>query len=216
MSKVISFSEIQQHLHDGMSIMSGGFMGVGAPELIVKAILDSGIKDITLISSDTAVVDKGVGPLIVNGRVKKLIASHIGTNPETGKRMIAGELEVELTPQGTLAERIRAGGAGLGGFLTPTGVGTVVEEGKQKLTIDGIEYLLELPLKADLVIIKADIADEIGNVVYQGATRNFNPLMALAGKTVIVEATKIVKVGEIDPNLVMTPATLVDYVISSN
>lgn len=216
MSKVISFSEIQQHLHDGMSIMSGGFMSVGAPELIVKAILDSGIKDITLISSDTAVVDKGVGPLIVNGRVKKLIASHIGTNPETGKRMIAGELEVELTPQGTLAERIRAGGAGLGGFLTPTGVGTVVEEGKQKLTIDGIEYLLELPLKADLVIIKADIADEIGNVVYQGATRNFNPLMALAGKTVIVEATKIVKVGEIDPNLVMTPATLVDYVISSN
>lgn len=213
MSKCISIDKIRTHFFDGMTIMSGGFMGCGAPEIIIKEILDLGIKDITLISSDTAMIDTGVGPLIFNGRVKKLYASHIGTNPETGKRMIAGEIDIELCPQGTLAERIRAGGAGLGGFLTPTGVGTVVEEGKQKITIDGVEYLLELPLKADVAIIKADIADESGNLVFAGAARNFNPMMALAAKTVIVQATKIVKVGEIDPNLVMTPAAVVDYIV---
>lgn len=215
MSKLISVSEIRPHLFDGMTLMSGGFMGCGAPELIIKEILEAGIKDITLISTDTAMVDTGVGPLIVNGRVKKLYASHIGTNPETGKKMIAGEIDVELCPQGTLAERIRAGGAGLGGFLTPTGVGTVVEEGKQKLTIDGVEYLLELPLKADVAILKAEIADERGNLVFAGAARNFNPMMALAAKTVIVQAKKIVKVGEIDPNLVMTSAAVVDYIVQA-
>lgn len=215
MSKLISINEIRPHFFDGMTLMSGGFMGCGAPELIIKEILDAGIKDITLISTDTAMVDTGVGPLIVNDRVKKLIASHIGTNPETGKKMIAGELEVELSPQGTLAERIRAGGAGLGGFLTPTGVGTVVEEGKQKLTIDGVEYILELPLKADVAIIKADIADESGNLIYAGSARNFNPMMAMAAKTVIVQATKVVKVGELDPNLVMTPAAVVDYIVKA-
>lgn len=215
MSKLISVSEIRPHLFDGMTLMSGGFMGCGAPELIIKEILEAGIKDITLISTDTAMVDTGVGPLIVNGRVKKLYASHIGTNPETGKKMISGEIDVELCPQGTLAERIRAGGAGLGGFLTPTGVGTVVEEGKQKLTIDGVEYLLELPLKADVAILKAEIADERGNLVFAGAARNFNPMMALAAKTVIVQAKKIVKVGEIDPNLVMTSAAVVDYIVQA-
>lgn len=215
MSKRISVNDIRPYLFDGMTIMSGGFMGCGAPEIIIQEILDAGIKDITLISSDTAMVDTGVGPLIVNNRVKKLYASHIGTNPETGKRMISGELEVELCPQGTLAERIRAGGAGLGGFLTPTGVGTVVEEDKQKITIEGVEYLLELPLKADLAIIKADIADESGNLIYAGAARNFNPLMALAAKTVIVQATKVVPVGELDPNFVMTPATLIDHIVTA-
>lgn len=215
MSKLISISEIRPHFFDGMTLMSGGFMGCGAPELIIKEILDAGIKDLNLISTDTAMVDTGVGPLIVNGRVKKLIASHIGTNPETGRRMIAGEMEVELSPQGTLAERIRAGGAGLGGFLTPTGVGTVVEEGKQKLTIDGVEYILELPLKADVAIIKADIADESGNLIFAGSARNFNPMMAMAAKTVIVQATKVVKVGELDPNLVMTPAAVVDYIVKA-
>lgn len=215
MSKCISIDKIRPHFFDGMTLMSGGFMGCGAPELIIKEILDAGIKDLTLISSDTAMIDTGVGPLIVNGRVKKLYASHIGTNPETGKRMIAGEIDVELCPQGTFAERIRAGGAGLGGILTPTGVGTIVEEGKQKLTIDGVEYLLELPLKADVAIIKADIADESGNLVFAGAARNFNPMMAMAAKTVIVQATKVVKVGELDPNLVMTPAAVVDYIVKA-
>ncbi|WGE68866.1 acetate CoA-transferase subunit alpha [Actinobacillus equuli subsp. haemolyticus] len=214
MSKVIPIAEVKNYLFDGMSIMSGGFMGVGTSAKLVQAILDSGIKDITLICSDTATIETGVGPLIAHNRVKKVIASHIGTNPETGKKMISGEIEVELVPQGTFAERVRAGGAGLGGFLTPTGVGTVVEEGKQKIQIDGKDFLLELPLKADLAIIKADTADEAGNLIYQGAARNFNPLMALAGKVVMVEATHIVKTGELDPNLVMTPATLVDFLVS--
>ncbi|MGR6980553.1 acetate CoA-transferase subunit alpha [Testudinibacter sp. P27/CKL/0425] len=216
MSKKIPISEIKQHLFDGMSIMSGGFMGIGAAEMLINAVLESGIKDITLISTDTALVDTGVGPLISHNRVKKVIASHIGTNPETGKKMISGEMQVELVPQGTLAERIRAGGAGLGGILTPTGVGTVVEEGKQKISVEGVEYLLELPLKADLALIKADIADESGNLIYAGSARNFNPLMALAAKTVIAEVNNIVAVGELDQNQVMTPATLVDYLVCNS
>lgn len=213
MSKIIPISEIQKFLFDGMTIMSGGFMGIGTPSRIVQAILDANIKDITLICSDTALVDTGVGPLVVNNRVKKVIASHIGTNPETGKKMIAGEIEVELVPQGTFAERIRAGGAGLGGFLTPTGIGTIVEQGKQKIQVEGVDYLLELPLKADLAIIKANVSDEIGNLIYDGAARNFNPIMALAGNTVIVEADNIVNTGDLDSNQIMTPATLVDHII---
>ncbi|MDG6895789.1 acetate CoA-transferase subunit alpha [Volucribacter amazonae] len=216
MSKIIPISEIQQYLFDGMTIMSGGFMGIGTPSHIVQTILTAGTKDITLICSDTALVDTGVGPLIVNNRVKKVIASHIGTNPETGKKMIADEIEVELVPQGTFAERIRAGGAGLGGILTPTGIGTVVEQGKQKIHVDGRDYLLELPLKADLAILKAYLADETGNLIYDGAARNFNPIMALAGKTVIAEVDKVVKVGELDSNQIMTPATLVDHIITHN
>ncbi|TCJ98626.1 acetate CoA/acetoacetate CoA-transferase alpha subunit [Volucribacter psittacicida] len=216
MSKIIPINEIQQYLFDGMTIMSGGFMGIGTPSHIVQTILAAGIKDITLICSDTALIDTGVGPLIVNNRVKKVIASHIGTNPETGKKMIAGEIEVELVPQGTFAERIRAGGAGLGGILTPTGIGTVVEQGKQKIQVEGKDYLLELPLKADLAILKAHIADEAGNLIYDGAARNFNPIMALAGKTVIAEVDKVVKVGELDSNQIMTPATLVDHIITHN
>ncbi|WP_026313244.1 acetate CoA-transferase subunit alpha [Actinobacillus capsulatus] len=216
MSKIIPLSELKTHFFDGMTIMSGGFMGVGTPEKIVQAILDTPVKDITLISSDTAQVHNGVGPLIVNNRIKKVYASHIGTNPETGKKMISGDIEVELIPQGTFAERVRAGGAGLGGFLTPTGVGTVVEQGKQKIELDGVEYLLELPLQADVAILKATIADEDGNLIYDGAARNFNPLMALAAKTVIVEADQIVKSGTLDPNQIMTPAMLVDYLISNS
>lgn len=147
------------------------------------------------------------------GLVKKVITSHIGTNPVTGKLMNEGKIEVELVPQGTLAERIRAYGAGLGGILTPTGVGTMVEEGKQKITVNGKEYLLELPLGADIALIRGSIVDEFGNIYYKGTTRNFNPIMALAAKTVIVEAEKIVKVGEIKPEDVMTPGVLVDYIV---
>lgn len=214
--KQIDITEISSHLKDGMSIMFGGFMGIGTPERIVKAILDSGVKDLTLIGNDSAFMETGVGPLITNNRVKKLIASHIGTNPETGKKMIAGELEVELVPQGTLAERVRCGGSGLGGFLTPTGVGTIVEEGKQKITINEVEYLLELPLKADLAIVQAYKADYNGNLCYQLSARNFNPLIALAADTVIVQADHLVPVGEIEPDAVMTPAALVDYLVCAN
>lgn len=187
-------------------------MGVGTPQELVSTMLESDVSDITLIVNDTAFMESGVGPLIVNRRVKKVIASHIGTNPETGKQMIAGELEVELVPQGTLAERVRAGGSGLGGVLTPTGVGTVVEEGKEKIIVDGREYLLEKPLRAEVALLKASKADKAGNLIYNRSARNFNPLMALAADTVIVQVEKIVEVGEIDPNEVITPGILVDKI----
>ncbi|AVI99499.1 butyrate--acetoacetate CoA-transferase subunit A [Haemophilus influenzae] len=195
--------------------MFGGFMGIGTPAKLVQQILDSGVKDLTLIGNDTAFIDTGVGPLIVNNRVKRLITSHIGTNPETGKKMIAGEIDVELVPQGTLAERIRAGGAGLGGILTPTGVGTVVEEGKQKIQIDGKEYLLELPLKADIAIIHAQKGDMNGNLAYELSARNFNPLVALAAKTVIAQVDNLLEVGQLPPDEVITPAALIDYIVCS-
>lgn len=215
-NKLITTEKIRDFLHDGITIMFGGFMGCGTPAKIVNAIVQSGIKDITLIGNDTAFVDTGVGPLINNNQVKKVITSHIGTNRETGRRMIAGEMEVELVPQGTLAERIRSGGAGLGGVLTPTGVGTIVADGKQVLTINDREYLLELPLRADLAIIHAQKADYSGNLIYQYAARNFNPLIATAADTVIAQVDELVDVGQINPDAVMTPAALVDFIVSSN
>lgn len=215
-NKLITTEKIRDFLHDGITIMFGGFMGCGTPAKIVNAIVQSGIKDITLIGNDTAFVDTGVGPLINNNQVKKVITSHIGTNRETGRRMIAGEMEVELVPQGTLAERIRSGGAGLGGVLTPTGVGTIVADGKQVLTINDREYLLELPLRADLAIIHAQKADYSGNLIYQYAARNFNPLIATAADTVISQVDELVDVGQINPDAVMTPAALVDFIVSSN
>jgi acetate CoA/acetoacetate CoA-transferase alpha subunit len=214
-SKRISRADLRPCFRDGMSILFGGFMAVGTPDGIVGEILASGVKDLTVIGNDTAGPDSGIGILVSARRVRKVIASHIGTNAETGRQMIAGETEVELVPQGTLAERIRCGGAGLGGVLTPTGVGTIVEEGKVKLSFDGIEYLVERPIRADLAILKAYRGDEKGNLVYQRAARNFNPLMALAADYVVAEVDAIVKAGEIDPELVMTPGILVDALILS-
>ena len=214
-SKRISFAEFRPHLEDGMSILFGGFLGVGTPHGIVREILDSGVKDLTIIGNDTGFPDIGVGILIVNKRVKKAIASHVGTNKETGRQIIAGELDVELVPQGTLAERVRCGGSGLGGVLTPTGVGTVVEQGKTKLNFDGIDYIVERPIRADISIVKAYKADESGNLVYQRAARNFNPLVAMAGDFVVAEADAIVPTGSIDPDLVMPPGVLVDALILS-
>ena len=212
MNKIISMEEVSSIFTDGMTIMAGGFMGVGTPQELVTAMLEANVKDITLIANDTAFTETGVGPLIVNKRVKKVIASHIGTNPETGRQMIAGEMEVELVPQGTLAERVRAGGSGLGGVLTPTGVGTIVEEGKEKITVDGREYLLEKPLRAEVALLKAYKADKAGNLIFHRSARNFNPLMALAADTVIVQVEQLVEVGEIDPDEVMTPGILVDKI----
>ena len=212
-SKRTTHAALRLRFKDGMSILFGGFLAVGTPDGIVREILDSGVKDLTIIGNDTATPDSGIGILIAAKRVKKVIASHIGTNPETGRQMIAGEIEVELVPQGTLAERIRCGGAGLGGVLTPTGVGTIVEEGKTKLSFDGIDYLVERPIRADLVILKAHLADEKGNLVYQRAARNFNPLMALAGDFVVAEVDTIVNPGDIDPDLVMTPGVVVNALI---
>ncbi len=199
---------------DGASLMIGGFMGVGTPERLMDELLRQGKRDLIVIANDTAMPGVGIGKLIGGKAVRKVIASHIGLNPETQKKMIAGEIEVELIPQGTLIERIRAGGYGLGGILTPTGVGTVVEEGKRKIEVDGREYLLELPLRADFALVEAFLADYLGNLTYVLTARNFNPVIAMAATTVIVDAEHVVPVGMISPDHVITPAPLVDYLVA--
>lgn len=213
MNKIISIDEAVSQIKDGMTIMVGGFLGCGSPHRLIDALVEKGVKDLTLICNDSGFVDIGVGKLVVNKQIKKLIASHVGTNKETGIQMNSGEMEVVLVPQGTLAEQVRCGGAGLGGFLTPTGVGTVVEEGKQKMEIDGIEYLLEMPLRADVALIAGETVDKYGNVKYYGATRNFNHLMAPAADITIVEGEQIVDVGDLDPNDVVTPGIFVKYIV---
>jgi acetate CoA/acetoacetate CoA-transferase alpha subunit len=215
MSKITTLEEALAKFADDQVIMIGGFLATGTPETLVDGLVNKGVKNLTVIGNDTSFVDRGIGRLVVNKQIKKCIVSHIGTNKETGRQMTAGEMEVELVPQGTLAERVRSGGAGLGGFLTPTGVGTIVEEGKQKLTINGVEYLVELPLKADIALLKAWKADKSGNLVYRRAARNFNPLMAMAADLVIVEAEEIVEVGELNPDEVVTPGVLVHMIVKA-
>lgn len=216
MNKVITLGQAMNHIQDGMTVMIGGFMGVGTPESIIDAMIEKGIKDLTVIANDTSFPDKGLGKLIVNKCVKKLIVSHIGLNPETGKQMNNKEIEVNLVPQGTLAEQIRCGGAGIGGFLTETGIGTIVEEGKEKIKVGDKTYLLELPLRADIAIVGGSIVDKKGNIYYCGSTRNFNPLIATAADIVIVGAEKVVEVGQIQPENVMTPGIFVDYIVEEN
>ncbi|CAM6809683.1 MULTISPECIES: acetate CoA-transferase subunit alpha [Citrobacter] len=212
-TKLITLQDAAGFFRDGMTIMVGGFMGVGTPPRLVEALLESGVRDLTLIANDTAFVDTGIGPLIVNGRVSKVIASHIGTNPETGRRMIAGEMDVQLVPQGTLIEQIRCGGAGLGGFLTPTGVGTIVEDGKQTMTLEGKTWLLERPLRADLALIRAHRSDMLGNLTYQLSARNFNPLIALAADITLVEPDEMVETGELQPDQIVTPGAVIDHIV---
>lgn len=212
-TKLITLQDAAGFFRDGMTIMVGGFMGVGTPPRLVEALLESGVRDLTLIANDTAFVDTGIGHLIVNGRVSKVIASHIGTNPETGRRMIAGEMDVQLVPQGTLIEQIRCGGAGLGGFLTPTGVGTIVEDGKQTMTLEGKTWLLERPLRADLALIRAHRADMLGNLTYQLSARNFNPLIALAADITLVEPDEMVETGELQPDQIVTPGAVIDHIV---
>jgi acetate CoA/acetoacetate CoA-transferase alpha subunit len=198
---------------DGASILIGGFFGVGTPDRLVQGLVDAGRKDLWIITNDTSFPGTGVGKLIAARLVKRLTASHIGANPETQRQMIAGELEVELVPQGTLAERIRAGGYGLGGVLTRTGLGTLAEEGKTKIEIDGETWLLEKPLRADFALIRGKQADTLGNLTYELTAQNFNPVMAMAAETVIAEAEGIVSVGVIPPDSVRTPGVLVDYLL---
>lgn len=200
-------------IKDGMSVMVGGFMTCGTPEDLIDAIVEKGVKDLTIICNDAGYPAKGVGKLIANGQVKTIIASHVGLNPECGRLYSAGELELILVPQGTLAERVRSAGAGLGGFLTPTGVGTSVAEGKDVITVDGVEFLLEKPLKADVALLSGNLVDKAGNIKYRGATRNFNPLMATAATTVIVQADSVVPAGDIGPENVETPGIFVDYIV---
>lgn len=213
MNKVTQQLEALSKFTDGQTVMIGGFLGTGTPESLLDGLVKHGVKDLIVIANDTAFIDKGIGKLIVNKRIKKAIVSHIGTNPETGRQMNAQELEVDLVPQGTLAERIRSAGAGLGGFLTPTGVGTIVEQGKEKVTVNGRTYLQELPLQADIALIKAYRADTYGNLVYRRAARNFNPIMAMAAHLVIVEVEEIVEMGGLDPDEIMTPGIFVDMVV---
>ena len=201
-------------ISNGARLMVGGFMGVGTPEAIIDELCRQQRGDLTIIANDTAMPGVGIGKLVSAGLVRKVIASHIGLNPETQRQMLSGRIEVELVPQGTLIERIRAGGHGLGGILTPTGVGTVVEEGKRKIEVDGRTYLLELPLRADVALVQAFLADYLGNLTYALTMRNFNPVIAMAADRVIVDAEHIVPVGMIPPDQVMTPAPLVDCLIA--
>jgi acetate CoA/acetoacetate CoA-transferase alpha subunit len=198
---------------DGATVMLGGFMGVGSPDRLIDELVRQGRRDLTVIANDSASPGVGIGKLVSAKAVRRLIASHIGLNPETQQKMLAGEMQVDLVPQGTLIERIRAGGYGLGGILTPTGVGTVVEEGKQKIDVDGRTYLLETALHADFALVQAFMSDYLGNLVYALTARNFNPVIAMAGKTVIAEVEQIVPVGMLSPDHVVTPAVLVDYLV---
>lgn len=213
MKKAATTEQVESLLHDGMTIMIGGFMATGAPERLIDLLIKKDIKNITLISTDTGSPGRGSSRLIAEKRVKKLYASHIGTNPETGKQMNEGTLEVELVPQGTLAERIRSAGAGLGGVLTPTGLGTIVAENKRVIEVDGKQYLLEMPLKVDLALIRGSKVDRRGNVFYSKTTQNFNPLMATAAEIVVVEPEQIVELGDIEPEAVHTPSLYVDYIL---
>lgn len=215
--KIKTAAEAVSVIQDGASIMVGGFMACGTPEILIDALVERNVRNLTIICNDAGVPGRGVGKLVSNGQVKTLIASHVGLNPEVGKRMTCEELEdrIEciLVPQGTLAERVRAGGTGLGGFLTPTGVGTIVAEGKQVLHVNGRDYLLELPLRADFALLRGSITDTFGNITYNGTTRTFNQVMAMAADHVIVGTCEIVEIGSIDPNNVMTSGIFVDTIV---
>ena len=215
MSKFISIEEAISKVKDGMTIMVGGFLANGTPNKIVDALAKSGVKNLTLICNDTAYPDKGVGQLIANKQIKKLFVSHIGTNPHTSEQMNNGELEIEFCPQGSLAERVRAGGCGLGGILTQTGMGTIVAEGKQIVNVDGKDYLLEKPLRADIALVGASLGDKAGNLVYRGTSQNFNPLMAAAADLVIAEVNEVVEVGAIAAENVKTPSIMVDFIVEN-
>jgi len=212
--KTIPLQDAVAMIPDGASVMIGGFMGVGTPMRLVDELVRQGKRGLTVIANDNAMPGVGIGKLVAAGVVRKTIASHIGLNPQTQQKMLASEIEVDLVPQGTLIERIRAGGYGLGGILTPTGVGTIVEDGKQRIDVEGKPYLLETPLRADFALVQAFLADYIGNLYYALTARNFNPVIAMAADTVIVEAENIVPVGVIAPDHVVTPAPVVDYIVS--
>ena len=213
--KSIALQDAVAMIRDVANIMIGGFMAVGTSERLIDELVRQGKRNLTVIANDTAMPGRGIGKLISAGLISRVIASHIGLNPETQQQMIAGKIAVDLVPQGTLIERIRAGGFGLGGILTPTGVGTVVEEGKRRIEVDGKDYLLETALRADFALVHAFLADYLGNLSYALTARNFNPVIAMAADTVIVTAEHIVPVGVIAPDHVVTPAPVVDYLVAN-
>ena len=213
MNKQITIEEAVAKIKDGMTIMVGGFLANGTPNKILDALSESNVKNLTVIANDAAFSNKGVGKLFVHKQVKNYIASHIGSNELIQEQMNNNEINVTLVPQGTLAERIRCGGCGLGGVFTKTGMGTIIAEGKEVITVDGEDYLLEIPLRADIALIGATKVDTDGNLVYVGTSQNFNPLMAMAADMVIAGVDNLVNVGEIAPEAVHTPAILVDYIV---
>ncbi|MGW6379887.1 CoA transferase subunit A [Peribacillus butanolivorans] len=212
-NKIVTLEEALEYITDGCTLMYGGFGGVGTPPTLIQGILDKGVKELTLIGNDTGFPDIGIGRLVTLERAKKVIASHIGSNPNAGRLMTEGKLQVEFSPQGTLAERIRAGGVGLGGIFVDVGIGTIAEEGKDKMVIDGREYLIETALTSEVSIVYAKKADPLGNLVFDKSARNFNPLVAMAGAFTIAEVEEIVPVGELDPECIATPGIYVDMVI---
>jgi len=213
--KTVDVAEAVARIPNGATLMIGGFMGIGSPERVIDELVRQQKRDLTVIANDTAMPGRGIGKLIDRGMVARTIASHIGLNPETQRQMIDGRMQVDLVPQGTLIERIRAGGFGLGGVLTPTGVGTVVAEGKQLIELDGRSYLIGKALRADFALFNAFLADYLGNLSYVLTARNFNPVIAMAADTTIAAADHIVPVGLIAPDHVLTPATLVDYLVAN-
>jgi len=212
--KIKSLEEAMVHIKDGITLMYGGFGGVGTSPLLIEAIVKKGVKELCLIGNDAGFPNIGIGRVVCNGQAKKLVTSHIGSNPVAGKLMESGKLEVEFSPQGNLAERIRAGGAGIGGILIDVGLGTEVEKGKPKYTFQGREYLVEAPLTADVGIVYAKKADPFGNLIYHKSARNFNPLVAMASRITIAQAEEIVELGELDPEEIVTPGVFVDIIVT--
>lgn len=215
LNKVVPIEEALTFIEDGSTLMFGGFGGVGNPPTLIKEIIQKGVKNLTLIGNDAGFPAIGIGQIVSKGMAKKMIVSHIGSNPIAGQLMIEGKMEVEFSPQGTLVERIRAGGVGLGGILTDIGLDSIVEEGKQKLTVNGKEYLLETALIADVSIVYAKKADTFGNLIYETSARNTNPLVAMAGTCTIAEVEEIVEVGKLNPEEIITPGVYVDRVVKS-
>jgi acetate CoA/acetoacetate CoA-transferase alpha subunit len=215
MDKVVSIEKAMEKLRDGLTIMIPGFVNIGVPETLIKGIIAKGYKDLDIISNNTSVKGRGIGLLVHDNRIRHITCSHIGSNTETVEKVVAGEIDVTFVPQGTLCERVRAGGAGIGGVLTPTGLGTPIAEGKQIIEVDGRKYLLEKPLRADVTLLHAWKADRMGNLVYRRTARNFNPIFATAADLVIVEAEQIVDVGSLDPDLIHTQGCLVDLIVQA-
>ncbi len=211
-SKVGVAEECVAQVQDGATLMMGGFGMCGIPENMIRLLVEHGARDLTIISNNAGVADFGIGLLVNNDQVKKMISTYVGENPILEKAMIDGSIDVELVPQGTFAERIRAGGAGIAGFYTPTGVGTVVEEGKEKRVFDGREFLLERPLKADIAFVKAWKGDHVGNLVYRRTAQNFHPMMAAAAEKTFAEVEELVEPGRLDPNGIHTPGLFVDTI----
>lgn len=214
-NKVGTLEEALTHIHDGSVLMFGGFGGVGNPPTLIKGIFEKGVKGLTLIGNDAGFPTIGIGKIVSHKRAVKLITTHIGSNPIAGQLMVAGELDVEFCPQGIMAERIRAGGAGLGGILSDIGIDSLIDKNKQRVLVDGKEYIVEKPLRADVAIVHAKKVDPFGNAVYDKSARNTNPLVATAANFTIVEAEEIVPLGELDPENIVTPGIYVDLIIQS-